>query len=419
MAPKRHRSVVKRSEPGHRHPASAAAPNACHPPAGHTGSRPLPQPGRKATADLHSTRCRLKNVIYTLYISILLIVLTIHEYGHLLSAQIMGLRTARLQIGLGPTVYTRYSGKTDYKIQPGTPLPPEDLPVEFIAVWQSPDTPMTIVAWRHPEPFLQRFRRLRTQRHDPGPPTPWTAPPPSSLCQTGRVISADPDKITIATMAWAVAVIPLAAYVSLPESPHGDVPNCYNTTTWANRSVVTITGVAANIALFIAITLILPFVNNPIQAQYASASPDGTTVEPLPYHLKVADTTIRYYRGFESATKAILSSTTPDDYPDEFADPRPVCGPICAGELTATAVQLAGLYGWLTVLSMFTIFTAFVNILPFPPLDGWKLALNSLQAIRRKPFNPTTTLAIEIGAATFITFVIVATIFLDLHHHLT
>ena len=379
----------------------------------------MPEPGPEAAAALHRPRLHLNKVIYTLYISILLIVLTIHEYGHLLSAQIMGLRTARLQIGLGPTIYTRYSGNTEYAIQPGIPLPPEDLPVEFIATWQSADTPMTIVAWRHPEPFLQRFRRLRTQRHAKTPITHWTNPPPSSLCQTGRVLSANPNTVKIATMAWAVAVIPLAAYVSLPESPHDDVPHCYNTTTWANRSIVTITGVAANIALFVAITLVLPFVNNPIQAQYASAGPDNAGIEPLPYHLKVADTTIRYYRGFESATKAILSSTKPDDYPDEFDDPRPVCGPICAGELTATAVKLAGLYGWLTVLSMFTIFTAFVNILPFPPLDGWKLALNSLQAIRRKPFNPTTTLAIEIGAATFITFVIVATIFLDLHHHLT
>ena len=356
-------------------------------------------------------------MLYSLYIFILVIVLTIHEYGHLLSAQLLGLRTARLQVGLGPSLYTRYTGKTAYNLADGVAPPPEDLTVEFIATWTTDDAPMTIEAWRHPEPFLQRFRRLRIKHPPDYTPNPWTHPPQKSLCQTGKVITSTQHEAKIATMAWAIAPIPLAAYVSLPESPHDDVPSCYNTTTWANRSLVIVTGVIANIALFLAITLILPLVNNPIQAQYAD-KPDYAVAQELPYHLRVADTTVRYYRGFQSATKTILSRTTPEDYPPQFQKPRPICGPICAGELTKTAVQLAGFYGWLTVLSMFTIFAALLNILPLPPLDGWKLALNTAQAIRRKPFNPATTLAIEIAAASFITFIIVITVFLDLHHHL-
>ena len=355
---------------------------------------------------------------YTLYIAILLIVLTVHEYGHLVSAQIMGIRAARLQIGLGPSIWTGYTGRTKYAIAAGVPPPPEDIPIEFVSVWHSDDHPMTIVAWRYHEPLLHRFRRIRASRGRPHAATPWTSPPPRSICQSGKARTVEGTDAIMATMAWTIAPIPLAAYVLLPESPHSDVPHCFNTTTWLTKSAITATGVAANIALFIGIMLTLPFVTNPVQAHYDSITPPHQRAEPLPYHKRVADTTVRYYRGFESATRSILSADTPEDYPQQFQDPRAVCGPICAGEVTTTAVKLAGFYGWLTVLGMFTIAAAVLNMLPFPPLDGWKLVLNTAQALRRKPFNPATTLAIEIVAVAVIGFIIVATVFMDLHHHL-
>ena len=357
-------------------------------------------------------------MIYTLYIAILLIILTVHEYGHLASAQILGIRAARLQVGLGPSIWTGYTGRTKYTIAADVPPPPEDIPIEFTCVWHSDDHPMTIVAWRFHEPFMHRFRRIRNSRGRPHAATPWTNPPPRSLCQSGKVRTIQGNHATIATMAWAFAPIPLAAYVILPESPHSDVPHCFNTTNWLTKSAITAAGVAANMALFIGVMLTLPFVTNPVQDHHDSVTAPHQRVEPQPYHQRIADTTLRYYRGFESATRTILSGESPEDYPQEFQEPRAVCGPICAGELTTTAVKLAGFYGWLTVLGMFTIVAAILNILPFPPLDGWKLVLNTAQALRRKPFNPATTLAIEIVAVAVIGLIIVATVFLDLHHHL-
>lgn len=357
-------------------------------------------------------------MIYTLYIVILLIVLTVHEYGHLASAQLLGIRTARLQIGLGPSIWTGYTGRTKYAVAAGVPPPPEDIPIEFVSVWQSDEQPMTIVAWRYHEPCLHRFRRIRADRGRPHAATPWTTPPPKSICQSGKVRSLEGPEATVATMAWAFAPIPLAAYVSLPESPHSDVPHCFNTTSWLTKTAITATGVAANAALFIGIMLTLPFVNNPVQAHYDSVTPAHLRPHEQPYHKRVSDTTLNYYRGFESATRNILATEAPEESPTQFQDPRPICGPICAGEITTTAVKLAGFYGWLAVLAIFTIFAAFVNILPLPPLDGWKLVLNTAQALRRKPFNPATTLAIEIAAVAVIGLIITATLFLDLHHHL-
>ena len=357
-------------------------------------------------------------MIYTLYIAILLIVLTVHEYGHLLSAQIMGIRTARLQIGLGPSLFTAFTGRTRYLMAPGVPPPPEGMPVEFISVWHREDEPMTLVAWRYHEPFRHRFRRSRATKNRPVTPSPWTNPPKGSLCQSGRTREVSTGEATISTMAWALAPIPLAAYVSLPESPHGDVPHCFNTTTWLNKTTIALTGVAANIALFMVVILVMPLVGNPAQADQHQQTVPTEHASPAPYHHRVADTTIRYYRGFEAATRTILSADAPDDYPEDFQEPRPICGPICAGELTGTAVQLAGFYGWLAVLAMFTIFAAFLNVLPLPPLDGWKVVLNTAQAIRRKPFNPSTTLAIELIAISAIACIVIGTVFLDLHHHL-
>lgn len=354
---------------------------------------------------------------YASYILILLLVLTVHEYGHLLSAQVMGLRTARLQIGIGPALYTRYTGRTSFHLKPELPPLPVGRVVEFIAQWSAEGQPMTILAWRRPSSFRQRFTLAARRPPAPYSPTVWNDPPPQTVPYCGRVNGTDGSQAVVSTMAWALSPIPLAAFVALPEATHHDVPNCYNTASLRIKTLVVASGVAANIALFLAVALTLPFLHNPVQAAYQQST--GYEAEQSPYHLRVADTTLRYYRGFEVATKSlIVSPQRPPDYPQPFDDPRTVCGPICAGQMTGAAVQIAGLYGWVTVLGIVTIFTAFLNIIPLPPLDGWKLMLNFAQALRRRPFNPATTMGIEIAAVAFIAVLILVAVVMDLHHQL-
>lgn len=358
---------------------------------------------------------------YIPYIAILLIVLIVHEYGHLLSAQIMGIRASRLQIGIGPTLFAVHSNPTPFTLAPGVPAPLPGHLIDLIARHTGPDTPMQIQAWRRYPTLRQRISKTKTspaQDH-----SPWAHHPTESITFSGKVKHSTHTTTTVETMTWAIAPIPLAAYVSLPEAPHHDVPNCYNTTTWRTKMVITAAGVAANIALFIAVTLTLPFIENPAQAQQepTSGNPQAQARPAQPYHHRVADTTIRYYRGFEAATRSILTNL--DEPPPQHAEPYPetrrVCGPICAGNVTTAAIEVAGLYGWVAVLGIVTIFTAMMNLLPLPPLDGWKMALNTVQALRRKPFNQTATMTIEVAAVAFIIFLVLIVVAMDIHHQFT
>ena len=358
---------------------------------------------------------------YFLYILIVLIVLTLHEYGHLVSAQMFGIRISRLQIGFGPSLFTRYTGRTKFALAPDLPPLPVNRVIDFIAQWASDDEPMTILAWRAPRKLWRMPPFHRT--HAPQHPTIWSSPPERTIAYCGKIRETNDTHASIATVAWAVAPIPIAAFVALPEAPGNDVPHCYNTTSWRTRSVVILTGVAANVALFIAVTLSLPLLENPSQIhQQQPPTPSARTNVPeeTPYHLRVADTTMRYYQGFRSATQNLLTpSSPPPHYPRQFTDTPPICGPICASKMTGAAVDIAGAYGWVTVLGIVTIITAALNLLPVPPLDGWKMMLNTAQAVRRKPFNPTTTMAIEMAALAFIILIALFILALDLHHLFT
>ena len=356
------------------------------------------------------------------YIVILLIVLTVHEYGHLAAAQIFGIRTSRMQIGIGPSIVTLYSGRTRYLIESGVPPIPLNAVIHFVARYNGEASPMTIIAWQSTTPLWRRLTTPLRQRTPVrrGPRPPWHPAPESTIICSGRVRSSSPTEAALSTMAWAIAPIPLAAYVSLPEAPHHDIPHCYNTTNWRIKTIIVATGVAANIALFVAVTMTQPFIQNPLQQTMTTQSaqtPHTALLQQTPYHLRVADTTIRYYRGFRAATENLVSNRpTPSHYPAEFSDPPPVCGPICAGQITDAAIKIAGLYGWITILGVVTIFTAALNLLPLPPLDGWKMALNTIQALRRKPLNPTTTMSIEIAAVAFIVIIALLLLAIDIRH---
>ena len=347
------------------------------------------------------------------YIAILMIVLAVHELGHLVSARIFDIRASRMQLGIGPTLLTCYTGRTRFRIHHSLTPPPAGARIEFMARYEGEGQPMTILAW---QPHITMWSRLakRRQRHGgPAGKSILTKPPERAIAFNGRVRSTPEGEAIISTMAWALAPIPLAAYVSLPEALNNDVPRCYNTTTWRIKTLIAATGVIANIALFVAVTLALPFIHNPYQGPQQERQKD----EIPAYHQRVADTTLRYYNGFRAATEAIINSReTPEHYPDQFSQAPTICGPLCASQVTGAAVEVAGLYGWVAVLGIVTIFTAALNLLPVPPLDGWKIALNTAQAIRRKPFNPATTMSIEVAAVAFIALIVLFLILSDIRH---
>ena len=67
-------------------------------------------------------------------------------------------------------------------------------------------------------------------------------------------------------------------------------------------------------------------------------------------------------------------------------------GPVGIGEVVA---QTNGFADFIYILALVSISLGFTNLLPFPPLDGGKIVILLIEAIRRKPLKEQTELTIQ------------------------
>ena len=66
-----------------------------------------------------------------------------------------------------------------------------------------------------------------------------------------------------------------------------------------------------------------------------------------------------------------------------------VSGPLMGAYETARAIHYAGPKAWLIVLAVFNIGIAFLNLVPIPPLDGFRAVADTVQALRNDtPLDP-------------------------------
>ncbi|MCI9177983.1 MAG: hypothetical protein HFJ28_05395 [Clostridia bacterium] len=69
-----------------------------------------------------------------------------------------------------------------------------------------------------------------------------------------------------------------------------------------------------------------------------------------------------------------------------------------------------GLADFIYILALVSISLGFTNLLPFPPLDGGKVVILLLEAIRRKPLKEKTEITIQmIGFALLIGLAVLVT----------
>lgn len=83
-------------------------------------------------------------------------------------------------------------------------------------------------------------------------------------------------------------------------------------------------------------------------------------------------------------------------------------GPVGIGEVVA---QTSGLTDFIYILALISISLGFTNLLPFPPLDGGKIVILLIEAIRRKPMKEKTEVTIQmvgfmllIGLSIYVTY---------------
>lgn len=83
-------------------------------------------------------------------------------------------------------------------------------------------------------------------------------------------------------------------------------------------------------------------------------------------------------------------------------------GPVGIGEVVA---QTNGFADFIYILALVSISLGFTNLLPFPPLDGGKIVILLIEAIRRKPLKEKTEVTIQmlgfillIGLSIYVTY---------------
>ena len=116
-------------------------------------------------------------------------------------------------------------------------------------------------------------------------------------------------------------------------------------------------------------------------------------------------TTVNIYQAlYQVAADAIREERTPD-----------VSGPIGAAHHNAQIVQQTGITGWLLMLSLLSISAGLLNALPILPLDGGRIVLVIIQAVRRgQPIPPKLEYTLTATGITAIVAVGVLLIYKDL-----
>ena len=116
---------------------------------------------------------------------------------------------------------------------------------------------------------------------------------------------------------------------------------------------------------------------------------DGYSMRPGAVAQRFKSITQAYINSFEALASSIRNN--PDSTP-VFS------GPIMGAYETALAIEYAGPKAWLIILAMFNLGVAFLNLLPIPPLDGFRMVTEAVQALRHgKPINPRLEHSLTMG----------------------
>ena len=89
---------------------------------------------------------------------------------------------------------------------------------------------------------------------------------------------------------------------------------------------------------------------------------------------------------------------------NEEQDQGPVItGPIMGAYETAQAIDYVGPKAWIITLATINLGVAILNLIPFPPLDGFRIAMESAQALRKgEPVNPRVEQVLVLGGMSLI-----------------
>ena len=129
--------------------------------------------------------------------------------------------------------------------------------------------------------------------------------------------------------------------------------------------------------------------------------PREVSIQPGPVKDRFLNLTSVYFK----ATISLISAIGDEENEDPI-----LSSPVMTAHYTAQAVEHAQLRAWLAILAVFTTGSAILNLLPIPPLDGYRLVIDTVQACRKnKPISPAIERAVTLSG---ISIIITATTYL-------
>ena len=170
---------------------------------------------------------------------------------------------------------------------------------------------------------------------------------------------------------YSLRLIPLGGYVSMEgeESPSEEEGSFSKASFWKKMGVV-LAGPIVNIVFGLVVYFILI---------------------SIIYNVEIAgNATMRFIGTFLDSIKTLISGgASMDD----------LAGPVGIASIVS---QTSGLADFIYLLSVISLSLGITNILPIPPLDGGKLLIYIIEAIKRKPLKEETSLRLQMLGFIFI-----------------
>lgn len=171
---------------------------------------------------------------------------------------------------------------------------------------------------------------------------------------------------------YALRLIPLGGFVNMEgEEEHSENEGSFTKASIPKRIAIVVAGGLVNIifALVVYFILIISIKGNVLYAFSMSGE----------FAFSLVD-----------STKMLLTGNVTIDQ---------MVGPVGIGEIVA---QTTGFAEFVYILAVVSISLGFTNLLPFPPLDGGKVVLLILEAIRKKPLSEKLEISIQMAGFAFL-----------------
>ena len=356
---------------------------------------------------------------------ILVILISLHELGHLLAAIACRAKPLEFGIGLPPRAAAIHIGNTQVRI-----------PQEILK-GLSPGNWVRCVSRPGEDGILQAFRVDTTVKPPPGMRTA----PADAIVHEGTIRTKDTDGIRIRDLAISINWLPLGGFVRIAGEEFPTTPSGLASRTWPQRAAVALAGIAVNLMIALALlitaqwiqtqppaTVAEVFANTPAQeagilasdrilsiddqetklARHAMQAIRHTTGQPTQWiierngqilpltvlhqgkagirlgaaprvRMNLLESTQAGAKTYARATQLIV--TLPRRWIDQRQTPE-ISGPVMTGKVLAEVSRQNGITAWLATTAIISLSVGIINLLPLPPLDGFKMTLLLLEAAR-------------------------------------